>query len=172
MRYMISEYCNIAWNDIYFEHGAYGKPYISNIDNFHFSLSNSADLIVFVHDINEIGIDAEKITVHDIEVAKNFFTKEEYEYILSSPQENNAFYEVWTKKEAYLKMLGIGLSKPLNSFSVFSNEISKMFLTVEFYNYCISVCCHSANISSLLPIEITFEDIQKKFIPDHKLCIT
>jgi 4'-phosphopantetheinyl transferase len=70
----------------------------------------------------EIGIDIEKIR-YDFdtnEVAQQFFSKREIADLTSLPEplKHKAFFDCWTRKEAYIKGIGEGLSMPLDQFSV------------------------------------------------------
>lgn len=104
----------------------YGKPFIKGLENFKYNLSHSGKWVVVgyhVAGINNVGIDVEKIReVGSCEkLAKRFFAQEEQEYIFSALDEKEKagrFTEVWTLKESYVKYLGSGLSKSLESFSV------------------------------------------------------
>ena len=53
----------------------YGKPYLSDVENFYFNLSHSEDWVVCAMDSNHIGIDIEKEKSIDITLAKQFFTE-------------------------------------------------------------------------------------------------
>ena len=65
-----------------------------------------------------VGFDIEvpRESVNYVKIAQRFFTKEEWEWILIAGQD--AFYDVWVRKEAYVKYLGSGLAEGLDSFSV------------------------------------------------------
>lgn len=103
------------------------------------SVSHTSNIIVIVVSNNEIGVDIEKIRNADLRIAKRFFTKYEQEYILeNSLVQNNRFYEVWTKKEAYMKYVGKGLHMPINSFNVFDRNISEKLKTFKRDDYSLS----------------------------------
>lgn len=107
-----AEQVNISYNP-------YGKPYIDNTRYFKFNVSHSESYVVIAISKYKIGIDIEKNKYTDFAIAKRFFTKKEYQYITSFITESdkiNAFYQIWTLKESYVKALGKGLSIPLNSF--------------------------------------------------------
>jgi len=69
-----------------------------------------------------LGVDVEWIReISDIEeIAKQFFSPLENTDLLRAPvsQRREAFFNCWTRKEAYLKAVGTGLSVPLNRFRV------------------------------------------------------
>jgi phosphopantetheine--protein transferase-like protein len=70
----------------------------------------------------EVGVDVEQIRplpdVH--EIASRFFCPEEAAELISLPpdQRGQAFFLCWTRKEAYIKAIGDGLSAPLHGFRV------------------------------------------------------
>ncbi len=112
----------------------YGKPYIDRT-GYHFSISHSHSLIVFVSDCLPVGIDTEPVTEKK-QPAVRFFTPNE-KAMIKSPED---FYTIWTKKEAYIKMLGTGLSTPLSSFDVTKSIPETWFLSTYTNNHIISVC--------------------------------
>jgi phosphopantetheine--protein transferase-like protein len=102
------------------------KPYIEGID-IDFNISHSEQFFSFIIADKpklRVGIDIEKIkAINEIEsISKNYFSENEYEYIFQ-PNINNLeqlyrFYEVWTCKEAFLKMIGLGLYADLRNINV------------------------------------------------------
>lgn len=116
--------------------GEVGKPYIksvckdadsfaNNIKNIHFNISHSGDYAVCVVSDREVGIDIQKIEKPNLQVAKRFFAKKEYEYILNQPDEKSkteAFYRIWTLKESFVKAVGVGINLPFDSFEFDMSE--------------------------------------------------
>lgn len=92
----------------------------------------------------EIGIDVEKVdqTIDHLEIAKTVFTAEEMDILSSVPTKDLTpfFYEFWTRKEAFVKFTGHGLSFPvkLNAISILSDKLeiieNKDKLTTEITN--------------------------------------
>lgn len=106
---------------IQFNKNEYGKPYIENMEKFLFNISHSGEYIVVAISDSEVGIDIEEIKdIEYIDIARNFFSSEESDYIIGSNKKNGLerFYDVWTLKEAFIKFKGKGLSIPLNSFTI------------------------------------------------------
>ena len=138
VRYLASNNFNIPANQIVFEKGEYGKPYIRGFPNFQFSVSHAGNLLVVFTSDSAVGVDTEKISTPNLQIATRFFTKNESDYIHSDPSlSNRRFYEIWTCKEAYIKYLGKGLSCSLSSFDVLK-EIKDNFYIFELYGYMIS----------------------------------
>lgn len=106
-----------------------GKPYFADgtLNNgrkfppVHFSVSHSGDWWGCLMADEPVGFDLEvcREKVRYEKIAGRFFTEEEYDWILSLGQE--AFFEVWVRKEAFVKFLGTGLSEGLSSFTVIEN---------------------------------------------------
>lgn len=113
-----------------------GKPYLKNIKDFFFNISNSYNLQAVAISDFEVGVDIELVREVDLSVAKRF-TKFEYNYILSE-KSLDRFFEVWTKKEAYLKYKSLGLSGGLNRFNVF--DLKEKIKTKKIDGYYLSVC--------------------------------
>lgn len=108
-----------------------GKPYIEEFEQLHISYSHSGTKVFLVISDEEIGCDVEKNDIPRIEIAKQFFTKQEYEDCLK----NNNFYRYWTIKESFTKALGQGISLPLNSFFVnFEKNIVEQNITKSVFN--------------------------------------
>lgn len=102
------------------------KPVLAGGKSLDFNLSHSSNAFVFaVSDARDLilGVDIEEIReITDIKgVADSYFHPLEQEYILSgsSGQEEQRirFYEIWTRKESFLKMLGLGITNGLQSFT-------------------------------------------------------
>ena len=101
---------------------ASGKPFIPDREDFHFNLSHSGRWVVIAWASRPVGIDVETLLMDESKenLARRFFHADEQAYLFSVSGEDRAkrFYEIWTKKESYLKYLGTGINRPLDSFSV------------------------------------------------------
>lgn len=91
-----------------------GKPYFKN-DNIHFSISHSNDLSVCALSDKEIGVDTEKIKAFNPKLIDRICLDEEKQYIGNSSER---FFQIWTAKEAYSKLTGLGLSIGLKNIEV------------------------------------------------------
>lgn len=100
-----------------------GKLYLTEYDGFYVNLSHSGDYAVCaVHD-KPIGVDIQHMRECDMKMAKRFFTDDEVAFINGSDDKSSAFFEIWTKKESFVKATGKGITMPLNSFSVLGDKI-------------------------------------------------
>ncbi len=105
-------------SDIIFHTNEYGKPILSNEKGFHFNISHSMEWVVCTTSDRPIGIDIEYIQPIDFDIAKRFFSMDEYEDLMKVciNRRLSYFYDLWTLKESYIKAIGKGLSIPLHSF--------------------------------------------------------
>ncbi len=118
---IIAKELEISNKYIKFSKNQYGKPYLKDYPNFNFNISHSGDYVLCAVDNKPIGIDVEEVKYIEYEeIAKSFFTRSEFDYIVRKDLNNqlSKFYEVWTLKESYIKCCGQGLSMPLKSFSI------------------------------------------------------
>ena len=103
-------------------YGAHGKPGVAD-STLRFSAARCEDLAVFAFsDEAEIGVDVEAIRFvcdADDVVARFFSHSENEEYRHLDPSDKaEGFFNCWTRKEAFVKATGEGLSQPLDAFDV------------------------------------------------------
>jgi 4'-phosphopantetheinyl transferase len=106
-------------------YGARGKPALANPgrNSLRFNLSHRDDLAVYALSSGcEVGIDVEAIRPlpdADAIAACLFSRREHAAYRALGPCDRPlGFFQCWTRKEAFIKALGAGLSHPLDSFDV------------------------------------------------------
>ena len=123
LRYLLGQYLDLHPASICFSYGHKGKPSLSPESTLQFNLthSNGMAAVAFTSGC-QIGVDLEHIRpMNDMEqLAGQYFCPEEIEEIMSLPPKDreHAFFLCWTRKEAYIKAIGDGLSCPLDSFRV------------------------------------------------------
>ena len=126
LRSILSCYITIYPGHLRFYYNQYGKPSLASefspyLLNFNLSHSGNTALYAITRNM-EIGVDVERV-LSDFEyeeIAKRFFSVNEVAILRTIPIEKKleAFYTCWTRKEAYIKAHGKGLSLPLDSFDV------------------------------------------------------
>ena len=99
-----------------------GKPVPVNAPGIHFNLSHSGTLAVCAVSDQSVGVDVEVIQRADPGVVAMCFQPSEQAWLNRSDDPCRAFTRLWTRKESYLKLLGTGLSHPLDSFAVLPAE--------------------------------------------------
>ena len=158
VRVLTCKFLNIRNSEIIFSKNSYGKPYIVGYPNFHFNISHSYTSIAVAVSSDPTGIDMEKIGHPNFKISQRFFLPQEQDYILSDCETaNKRFYEIWTRKEAYIKYLGKGLSVPLSAFNVLEPHLARHFKTYEIDQYIISIFADKENPQYRL-IELTEEE--------------
>ncbi len=99
-----------------------GKPFLADRSDLHFNLSHCEDRGVVAIARRAIGVDLERMRAvpEALSIAGNLFAPSETQALLAFPAElrSEAFLRCWTRKEAYVKARGVGLSIPLTSFEV------------------------------------------------------
>jgi 4'-phosphopantetheinyl transferase len=126
MREILAAYLGVEPAAVAFTYGPKGKPALAGDEggaSVQFSLSHSADLGAFAVAVDvPVGVDVERLRdVEDMErIATRTFSLRECGALRGLPREQRAagFFNCWTRKEAYIKALGEGLSYPLDRFSV------------------------------------------------------
>lgn len=111
--------------------GKYGKPYFIADPRLHFNLSHSGAYVLLGFAASPLGVDVEQNSeLADLDgLIGHCFTRQEAAYIHTSSRTDTQrrFYRYWTIKEAYLKALGVGLSKEPQAFSVFYDHSGKCY---------------------------------------------
>jgi 4'-phosphopantetheinyl transferase len=123
LRALLGDHTEVAPAELQFDYSPYGKPRLRRHDGVSFNVSNSANyMVVAVTADVEVGVDIEVLDSKpsDELVARQFFSAAEVRDFLALPLEDRprAFLTCWTRKEAYIKARGEGLSLPLEDFDV------------------------------------------------------
>ena len=130
LRHILGAYTGAEARGLEFRHGPRGKPYLEG-DGPAFNLSHSGKLALIGVAHTELGVDVEKVRRLESlsQIAQRHFADAEYSALsaLADEERELAFYRCWTRKEAYIKALGEGLSMSLDSFEV-SVEAEPKFL--------------------------------------------
>jgi len=133
LRLFLANYLNAQAREIRFDYGQQGKPRIHDAGlEFNISHSESIALMAFSREC-EVGVDVEIIRpMADLDgLAQRFFHPAEVAELrsLAPEAQQEAFFVCWTRKEAYLKAGGEGLSIPLDSFRVTLSDSPQIVVT-------------------------------------------
>jgi 4'-phosphopantetheinyl transferase len=126
LRNILGGYLKRPPEEVSFCYSAHGKPALaggSDGDAICFSVSHSHGVALYAFTRGrQVGIDLEHIRfdLAVAEIAERFFSRQEVAVLRTLPIEaqRQAFFRCWTRKEAYLKARGEGLSLPLDQFEV------------------------------------------------------
>jgi 4'-phosphopantetheinyl transferase len=120
VRVLLGGYLDRDPVSLVFSYGEHGRP---ALDGVAFNVSHSAEhAVIAISDRGDVGIDIEELRPEPAEeqVAERFFSPLEVSKLRRLPREEQprAFLNCWTRKEAFIKALGDGLSLALDSFDV------------------------------------------------------
>ncbi len=126
LRRLAGMYAAVPPASLRFGYREHGKPYLDPTPgprDIRFNLSHSHSLALFAFAVSrEVGVDLEMVRPErdHQKLAARFFSSREVAALQAlAPEERSAaFFQCWTRKEAYLKARGEGLAIPLASFSV------------------------------------------------------
>ena len=125
LRLILSLYLKTEADQLRFRYGPQGKPELTGIndDSLYFNISHSHGLALFAVALDRtVGVDLELVRpLDDMDsIAQRFFSTEEYTAYRTLPPDEKplGFFNCWTRKEAYIKAIGEGLSHPLTDFVV------------------------------------------------------
>ena len=123
LRRTLASYVGVDPGTLRFERGEWGKPRLAGGNGPQFSLSHSGDLaIVAITGSLTVGADLERLRPMPgcVDLARAYFAPAELEALtgVDEPARENAFWRLWTRKEALVKGAGLGLQLPLDTFEV------------------------------------------------------
>jgi 4'-phosphopantetheinyl transferase len=121
LRLLLGRYLMTAPDAIAIAADTYGRPTLAaRAGGLEFNLSHSGDAVLVGVSLHPLGVDIELVrdVLDLLEIAKSHFGPSEVEELLrlAPEQRCESFYATWTRKEALVKALGLGLSFPLDAF--------------------------------------------------------
>lgn len=149
IRYAVEQALNIS--EFTVVQDALGKPCVQGKEDFHFNLSHSGRWVVIAYGDSPVGIDVQQMQpdVQKDGIARRWFTVDEQNDLFDAHGDNRTrrFFQIWTAKESYLKYLGVGLRRSLDSFSVVPDgshlgvRLNSLFLD----DHCMTTCTQDEN---------------------------
>ena len=126
LRIILSRYLADEAAQIQFDYNAFGKPHLAApyaASGLTFNLAHSGEFALYALAYQrQVGVDIEQIrpAVAYEQLARQVFSQAEQQSLRRVPaaQRREAFFNGWTRKEAYIKAQGRGLSLPLDQFTV------------------------------------------------------
>jgi 4'-phosphopantetheinyl transferase len=125
LRKLLGAYLNTAPEEITFDYSHYGKPSLRDpgASTLKFNLAHSGRVALYAFTvIGEVGVDVEFIRPEFIgdDIARRFFSQAEVRSLDALPDavRPRAFFTCWSRKEAFIKAKGLGLSLGLDQFDV------------------------------------------------------
>lgn len=126
LRSLLGRYTGRNPGELEFTTNSYNKPFLKD-SKLQFNLTHSDNIIIIaIGYADELGVDVEHIkpAAQLLQIMKRIFSPVEVHELMKNDQQQllKAFYTGWTKKEAYVKAKGKGLSIPLKSFAIGSGN--------------------------------------------------
>ncbi|VGO19021.1 4'-phosphopantetheinyl transferase family protein [Pontiella sulfatireligans] len=136
LRVLLSGYTGVPSSELEFQYSENGKPSLvpqasrllragqgrrDACDTIAFNVSHSGDWVVLAFGRSrQVGVDVEMIKeeMDVMPIASRYFTPEEAALIENAEHSCAVFFQLWARKEAYVKACGSGLFRELSSFSV------------------------------------------------------
>lgn len=177
LRLMAHKYTGILPNQLQFRLGVNHKPYLTT-DGLFFNISHAGNMVMICFGNKEVGIDVENIKPLQIEfITSRYFSECEQQIIKNASNPLFDFYRLWTRKEAFLKANGMGISTELQTIEVCSEkqrlELEKAFPEINYFDkyyiysgsiedqYCFSIA--SSQHSQIKFYSITSQFINEAF---------
>jgi 4'-phosphopantetheinyl transferase len=125
LRQLLAARLNTLPEALDFAYGEHGKPALASREevDLRFNVSHSEDVAVYAFAAGrDVGVDVEALRpmADAPDIARSAFSAAERRAFLAlAPVERTeGFFNCWTRKEAFIKALGEGLSHPLDAFDV------------------------------------------------------
>ena len=154
----VSRFTGISKDRIEYVQGEHGKPYIKG-NPLYFNLSHCGNLILAAFCDEEIGADIELVRNFNSRIADRLFTPDEMDYMAASSdkdEKNRRFFEIWTAKEAFLKLCGTGISGGFGFSTVYNGSLHKKICSEKLGS---AVAIHHSGIIKLDKNEVLLHNM-------------
>lgn len=135
--YLIFKEFGIPLSEQCIGYGAHGKPYLKDYPDVHFNISHSGQFVVCAVGKCPLGIDIQTIGTYKEEVAQRVCCSAELQQIAAASDPALEFTKIWTMKESYLKMTGMGITQELRLID--TTKLKEKIFTIVEQGYCISL---------------------------------
>ena len=111
LRLVLGAYAGLTPASLHFDLGANKKPMLREAPELHYNVSHAGDWVLLAVAGAEVGLDVERLDPLFAfrEILDHSFSAAEKEFIERSPVPYQAFYQLWTRKEAFVKATGRGI---------------------------------------------------------------
>jgi 4'-phosphopantetheinyl transferase len=136
LRYLLGKYMNVAPATVDIRPAKFGKPYVTSGKDLQFNVSHSGSYAVlgFAFETT-LGIDIERHNtgIIDAGMLEQCLTSwEQVRYLnASAAGKTQFFFDTWARKEAYMKLVGDGMSIPPNEFTLSSPDAAEDMIRGE-----------------------------------------
>jgi 4'-phosphopantetheinyl transferase len=149
LRTFLGAYLSCDPRNVRFAYGAQGKPVCAapvSVVDLRFNVSHSGDVVLLAFARGrDVGVDVEEVSarIDPIELGRTCFSDTEQAVVreVENSERLGVFFRFWTAKEAYIKLLGGGLSIPLGNFTVEASDSAPVWQVLA-----VSELCHRVTV--------------------------
>lgn len=153
VRMQLTELTGIPNDKLQFSFLSTQKPVFLSDSQYYFSFSHTHNAILCGISYSEdIGVDIEKIKKAPFEIINSTFHSDEKDYVITSKNPDIAFYEIWTRKEAYIKYKGSGLNDDLALVNTKHPKLLPYLFTWKYEDYMCSIFSRDTSTINIEPI--------------------
>jgi len=124
LRLVMGAYVGLPPASLHFEPGVNKKPLLREAPVLHYNVSHAGDWVLLAVAGAEVGIDVERFdplfAFQDL--LDHSFSPAEKTFIERSPVPHQAFYQLWTRKEAFVKATGRGIDAEFSQVPALDGE--------------------------------------------------
>lgn len=155
IRWLACKKLDVPSNVLWFGAGEHGKPCLRDFPYFQFNVSHTRGAMAAAVSPLRVGVDIEAPRRFSMRTAKRCFSQQELAYLEHGQDQMSRFLNIWTRKEAHLKRLGIGIRMPLRSFSVLDTDTAEMLKTIKMGDFTLSISAERLPCGPVKVIEET-----------------
>jgi 4'-phosphopantetheinyl transferase len=126
LKIILAAHTQLDAKNIHLDYQFNKKPYLASHPSLHFNISHSEDFAVIAISHNKVGIDIEYLSedFNFKELLSDVFKDDEILEIQNATNKKQAFYTLWTRKEAFVKALGKGIDDDFKFIPCLDGEYS------------------------------------------------
>lgn len=123
LRQVLARYADLEPQALEFQINTYGKPSLINAPAIEFNLTHSHANALVAVTTSPVGVDIEHLRADFdvVSLAQRYFAAAEIDLVQTNP---DRFFEFWTRKEAFIKAIGMGISFPLQGFDTCTDRVN------------------------------------------------
>ena len=155
VRRIAAEQLNRPADSLQFSTAPTGKPFLMDFAHFHFSISHTSGAVALAVSAQPCGVDIELLRPRKVSprLLSRFFTPAEQAWITEDPTTRDArFLQLWTRKEAYSKRDGRGISAGLAEVDTLTDPAAKDLASREIAAHVLSWCGAGVALAQLLEL--------------------
>lgn len=136
-----------------------GKPYIADRPDVFFNISHCKNACACAVSASEVGVDIQHTVAPKPSLLKRVCSDNEKALIAASPEPEKTFTGIWCLKEAYLKMLGVGIATDMKKADTVAPDFPAAMVQNESYSLAVCERAGKSEDIALITVHLTTKDI-------------